>query len=160
MRQCVYAHCACRWDAWSRCQKWCIAGLVGAQRTVQNNGNVKSEHNTWLWRLSNTCFLLLNTFLFSCCSLGSYGGLTSLPFFSDTKPLAAFSTHFWTWLRRIRMLQRPSRAALPALHHPKMLSQCCVIHISVMPEFLTVSANWHSKRDWHIRTHICTYTHP
>ena len=39
--------CACRWGALSRCQKLCVAGLVGAQRTVQNNSNVKSEPNTW-----------------------------------------------------------------------------------------------------------------
>ena len=50
-----------------RCQKLCAAGLVGAQRTIPG-----------LWRLSNTCFLLLNSFLFSFCSL--YGGLTSLLF--------------------------------------------------------------------------------
>ena len=31
-----------------RCQKLCVAGLVGAQRTVQINGNVKSEPNIWL----------------------------------------------------------------------------------------------------------------
>ena len=34
--------------AQSRCQKLCTAGLVGAQRTVQNNGNVRIEPNTWL----------------------------------------------------------------------------------------------------------------
>ena len=39
--------CACRWGARSRCQKLCVAGLVGAQKTVQNNSNVKSEPNTW-----------------------------------------------------------------------------------------------------------------
>ena len=38
--------CACRWGARSRCQKLCVAGLVGAQKTVQNS-NVKSEPNTW-----------------------------------------------------------------------------------------------------------------
>ena len=39
--------CACRLGAQSRYQKLCVAGLVGAQRTVQNNSNVKSEPNTW-----------------------------------------------------------------------------------------------------------------
>ena len=29
------------WGVQSRCQKLCIAGLVGAQRTAQNNGNMK-----------------------------------------------------------------------------------------------------------------------
>ena len=37
-----------------------------------------------LWRLSSTCFLLLNFFLFSSCSLGFYGGLTSAFFLSES----------------------------------------------------------------------------
>ena len=43
--QCDYAYCTCEceWDTWSMCQKLCAAGLVVAQRTVQNNGNVKNE---------------------------------------------------------------------------------------------------------------------
>ena len=43
-----------------------------------------SEHRWFtlpgLWRFSNTYFLLLNSLLFSFCSLGFYGGLTSSPF--------------------------------------------------------------------------------
>ena len=38
-----YAYCVCEWDMRSMCQKLCAAGLVVAQRTVQNNGNMKSE---------------------------------------------------------------------------------------------------------------------
>ena len=49
-----------------------MLGLVGAKRTVPG-----------LWRLSNTCFLLLNSLLFSFCSLGFYGGLTSSLFCSS-----------------------------------------------------------------------------
>ena len=38
----------------------CVAGfIVGAQRTVQNNGNVKSEPNTWLVK---TLQYVLSTF--------------------------------------------------------------------------------------------------
>ena len=47
------------WCARSRCKKLCTAGLVGAQRTIQNNDN--SEPG--LWRLSNACFLLLLSWL-------------------------------------------------------------------------------------------------
>ena len=36
--------------------KLCIASLVGAQRTVQNNGNVKSGPNAWACEDSNTFF--------------------------------------------------------------------------------------------------------
>ena len=36
-----------------------FAGLLGAQRTVQNNGNVKSEPNTWLVK---TLQYVLSTF--------------------------------------------------------------------------------------------------
>ena len=32
-----------RWGAWCRCQVSGVAQLVGVQRAVQNNGNVKSE---------------------------------------------------------------------------------------------------------------------
>ena len=40
-----------------------VARLVGVRRAVQNNGNVKREPK--YRRISSTCFLLLNFFLFS-----------------------------------------------------------------------------------------------
>ena len=41
-----------RWGAWCRCQ--------AVQRTVQNNGNLKSEPKYLAWaRILNTCFLIL-----------------------------------------------------------------------------------------------------
>ena len=43
-----------------------LLGLVGVRKTIPG-----------LWRLSSTCFLLLNFLLFSFCSLGFYGGLTN-----------------------------------------------------------------------------------
>ena len=44
---CTSVHCACGWGVRSRYQKLCIAGFPWAQRTVQNNSNVKSEPNNW-----------------------------------------------------------------------------------------------------------------
>ena len=78
----MYYSCArclvplCRWDTWRRC-----LALLGVQRT-QCNCNMKSEPKyVACERISNTCFLLLNSFLFFCCSIGFYSGLTSLLFF-------------------------------------------------------------------------------
>ena len=66
-----------------------IARLVGVQRAVQNNGNVKSEPKYLACEESSipACFLLLNSFLFSSCSLGFHSGLTSL-FYSLSELLA------------------------------------------------------------------------
>ena len=62
---------ACRWGARSKCRKMGAAGLiVGAKRTIPG-----------LWRLSSTCFLLLNSFLLSSRSFGLYGGLPLCLFF-------------------------------------------------------------------------------
>ena len=69
--------CACRWGARSRCQKLCVAGLVGAQRIAQNNSNVKSEPITWHVK---TLQYVLSTFEIFLVYLGFYGGLTSLLF--------------------------------------------------------------------------------
>ena len=73
-----------------------IVHVGGASRAGVRNcvllisGSPKNTMVTWrvslmpgLWRLSNLCFLLLTSFLFSYCSLGFYGGLTSSPFFSE-----------------------------------------------------------------------------
>ena len=92
-------------------QKLCTASLVGAKRTIPG-----------LWRLSSTCFLLLNSFLISSCSLGFYGGLTSSPFLCQSRQPSALSTRLCTWLRQIRTLWRSSHAVLPALHRQETLS--------------------------------------
>ena len=59
-------HCACGWGVQSNCQKFYTAGLVEQYLACGD---------------SPTCFLLLNSFLFSSCSLGFYGGLTNFAFF-------------------------------------------------------------------------------
>ena len=60
-----------------------VAHLVGVQRTVQNNGNMKSDPKYLACEEFPICaFLLLNSFLFFCHSIGFYSGLTSLLFLS------------------------------------------------------------------------------
>ena len=97
-------HCACRWGARSNCQKFYTAGLVGANRTIPG-----------LWRLSSTCFLLLNTLLF--CSRSMVDWLICFFFVRVAYCPAALSTRFCTWLRQIRTLRRPSCAVLPILRY-------------------------------------------
>ena len=95
MRQCVYAHYACRWGTRSKCQKLCAAGLVGVKRTIPG-----------LWRLPDTCFLHFVLFLlfwflqWTDCVQHSFLHLTP----------------------QIRMLQRPSCAILPVLYRQETLS--------------------------------------
>ena len=50
---------------WGVQRRWLILHDSGAQRTVQNNVNMKSG---WLMKDLCTCFLLLNSFLLSSCS--------------------------------------------------------------------------------------------
>ena len=105
-----------------------------------------------LWRLSSMCFLLLNTFLFSSCSLGFYGGLTSLLFFVSE------STSCWLHSALVSALDSanvyiakaqlhcpphpPSpRTIVPPLPPPPLPPNSVphrrphVVHVSVMPEF-------------------------
>ena len=74
-----------------------VAGLVRVQRTVQtDNGSVKSEPK---YLACEECPIRVSAFelLFFCRSLGVYGGLTSLLFFSQSRqPSAAFSTRLCT----------------------------------------------------------------
>ena len=53
----------------------CQALLV--QRAAQNNSNVNSEPNSWLVKNLQYVLSTVELFLFSSCSLGYYGGLTS-----------------------------------------------------------------------------------
>ena len=77
-----------------------VARLVGVQRTVQKNGNVKSELVKNLQYMLSTVELLC-----FCRSHGIYSRLTSFLFFSQSRqPSAAFSTHLCTWLHNIRTL--------------------------------------------------------
>ena len=59
-----------RWGAWCRCQVSGIAQLVGVQRAVQNNGNVKSEPKYLACEESLAHPFDCWIFLFSSCSLG------------------------------------------------------------------------------------------
>ena len=71
-----------------------VVGLVGVQRTVQNNGNMKSEPKYLACaRISNTCFLLFNSFSFFCRSLGFYSGQTSLFFLFSKLPAVGWVQH-------------------------------------------------------------------
>ena len=108
------------------------ADLVGAKRTILG-----------LWRLSSTCFLLLNSLLFCSCSLGFYGGLSSF-LFSLSESLAVGSTCFYTWPCQIRMLQRASHAVLPILHRQKTLSPYLILHRC--PRIMYVSVNLVPRR--------------
>ena len=69
----VHAHCTCRWGAQSTCQKLCVAGVVGVpqKETLQCNGTMKSEPNTWLVKTLQYVLSLLNSFLLSSSSLAS-----------------------------------------------------------------------------------------
>ena len=76
----MHAYDALRWllQAWMGCatQMLGVARLVGVQRTVQNNGNVKSEPKCLACEESP-----IHELLFFCRSLGFYSGLTSMLFF-------------------------------------------------------------------------------
>ena len=81
-----------RWGMQHRCQLG-VACFVG----VQNNGNVKSKPKYLTCaRISNTCFLLLNSFSFFCRSLGfSVGRL--LCFFSSELPAVGCIQHLFMY---------------------------------------------------------------
>ena len=80
----MHAYDALRWllQAWMGCaaQMLGVAHLVGVQRTVQNNGNVKSEPKCLACEESSIHAFYFEL-LFFCRSLGFYSGLTSLLFF-------------------------------------------------------------------------------
>ena len=99
MCQCFCVHCACWWGTQCRYHKLCTVGLEGAQWAIPG-----------LWRLSNMCFLLLSSVLFSSCSLGFYSGLHDFFAFFFSESPAQFHT-----------LWRPSHVVLPILHHQEML---------------------------------------
>ena len=60
------SHCTLRMRVGHVEQLSTLLGLVEVRRTIPG-----------LWRLSSMCFLLLNSLLFSFCSLGFYSGLTN-----------------------------------------------------------------------------------
>ena len=105
-----------------------VVCLVWVQRTVQNNDNVKSEIKYLACaRISNKCFLLLNSFSFFRRSIGFYLGQTSLLFVSELPAISCVSICLCTWICKIRTLRRASHTVLPFLHRPDI---CCVMHIS------------------------------
>ena len=56
----VYLCTLCMWVGWAeQVSELCFACLVGAQRTLQHNDNVKNEPNTWLVK---TLQYVLSTF--------------------------------------------------------------------------------------------------
>ena len=140
-----------------------LLGFVGARRTIPG-----------LWRLFNTCFLLLNSLLFSFCSLGFYGGLTSL-LLSLSQSLA-IQHSFLRLSQQVCTLRRVSCTALPVLHRWESSPQLCPLvpstslsiecafqwRISEHERKLTVQA-WPQidipKRDQHILTYVHTHIH-
>ena len=69
-----------------------IARLVGVQRAVQNNGNMKSEAKYLAVKDLQYMLSTVELFLFSSCFLGFYGGLTSW-FYSLSESLAVGCVH-------------------------------------------------------------------
>ena len=139
MRQCLCPHCTCGWGARSRYQKLCVAGLVGAQRTAQNNSNVESEPNTWLVKdlqyVLSTLELFLVLFLLSWL-------LRSLLFFSKLSAVGCVQHSFLHFtLPNIYIAKAqprcPSRLPSPRNVVPTSYGP----HVSVTPEFLSMSAN-------------------
>ena len=108
-----------------------VAHLVGVQRTVQENGNVKSKAKYLACEEPPICafYFWLDSLLFFCRSIGFYSGLTYLlSSYSQTgQPSATFSTRLWTWLCKYVCCEGP--AALSPCPAPG------------------VSANWNSERD-------------
>ena len=124
----VSVHCTCRWGARCKCQEMGTAGLiVGAKWTIPD-----------LWRLSSMCFLLLNSFLFSSCSLGFYGGLPLCLFFLRV-PSSLLQSALISTLDSAKYIHCkcpahcPSRPPLP--RNSVLHRRPCVMHISVMPNF-------------------------
>ena len=140
----VHAHCTCGWGIQSTCQKLCVVGLVGAQKTLQNSGSVKSEPNTCLVKTPVCAF---HFWTLSCSLLPLLASMAD--FLSQSQqPSATFSTRFCTGLCQIPMLWRPSRAVLPVLHRQETSSRHLrVMNLLVTPEFLSVSTIWHSECD-------------
>ena len=124
----------------------CGAGIRNSALLVSGNPNNYKTMVMWgvslipdLWRISNTCFLLLNSFLLSWLQqwtdfvfflVGSCQLCSALIFALDS----AKYVHY--------------RAVLPILHRQETLSRHPhVMHVLVTPEFISVRANWHSKHD-------------
>ena len=110
-----------------------IAHLVGVQRAVQNNANVKSEPKYLACEESPICAFYFWTI---CCSsvalLASVVDWLFCFFFPQSCLLsAAFSTRLCTWLRKICTLQRASRAVLPVLcRQETSFRRCHVMYVS------------------------------
>ena len=110
-----------------------FARLVGAQRTVQKNDNVKSEPKYLAYEGSPICVLYFWTL--SCSSVALLAStvdwLLCFVFSQSHQPLALFSTRLCTWLRKIHTLQRANCAVLPILRLQETSSRCRrVMHIS------------------------------
>ena len=104
-------------------------GHSGAQRTLQNNGNVKSEPKYLAYEGSPVSAFYCWTLSCSLLALR----WTDLPlcffFVRVASHPAALSTHFCTWLRQIRMLRRPSCAVVPILRHQNTSSRRRHVHM-------------------------------
>ena len=127
-----------------------IVRLVGVQRTVQKNGNVKSEANTLL--VKNLQYVLSTFDLTLSCSsvplLASTVGwllcffFLELPAVGSIQHSVAFSIQpFMDLAPQIRTLRRASRAVFPIIRRR-------VLHVSdTLPCPRRISTNWHSERD-------------
>ena len=101
-----------------------------------NSGSQKN--NTWLVKTLHTCFLLLNSFLFSSCSLGFYGGLP-LCFFLSESPAVGCVQH-----SLLHLTPPNTYVAKAQLRCPP------VLHRQETPSFIDVIP----KHDCHVHTHI------
>ena len=134
-----------------------IARLVGVQKWHKTMLTWRVSLNTWLLRISSTCFLLLNYFLFFYHSIGFYGGWP-LCFFSSESPAVGCVQHsFMDLAPQICTLRRSSSTVLPILQCQETLSwRRRVMHISDILPRRDLKLTFLSVTDMYIRTYAHT----
>ena len=116
-----------------------------------------------LWRLSNTCFLLLNSFLFSSCSLGFYGRLTPLLSSLSESLAVGCVQHLFlhltlpnTYIAKAQP-HCPPRPPSPRNVPPQLCP--CEMYVWVMPDswaWAQIDIPKHDRKSKCDR-HVCTY---
>ena len=122
-----------------------LLGWVGGKITIPG-----------LWRLSNTCFLLLNSLLFYFCSLGFYGGLTSLLFSLSESLVIGWIQHSFLHLTLPNTYIAKGQPHSPHPQSLRIVPSINVLeywmHVSVTHswpwvqiDIPSVTSNWHSQ---------------